>query len=183
MKPVLPACLVAIACCAAPWIAAAQEFDPVARDGALDAVRRNEAREAPACRVDRPDALADGRLHIRPGETLCLALRLRDGRLEPVALVDTAGAADALVASARLEGGRTMLTLVNPLAQRLRYQAWLRRQGSDRLAYTSSCAVLSGHRMAFEDWPFAVDELVLAGFELEPEFEADGRTPRVMECR
>ena len=89
---------------------------------------------------------------------------------------------DALVVSARLQDGRTFLTLVNPMGDLLRYKAWMRRAGSGRFDYTSSCPVLSKHRLAFEDWPFAIDELVLAGFELEPEVAAGGDKIR-MECR
>jgi hypothetical protein len=174
--------LATVLCCAASTSAAADDVDPVVKAAAVDASRRNEAREPPACQVDRPDALSDGRLHLRPGDRLCVTLRLSERRVEPVALVKSTEAADALVVTARLQGGRTFLALVNPLGESLRYKAWMRRAGKGMLEYTSSCPVLSGHRLAFEDWPFAIDELVLAAFELEAEVDTDDKLMRV-ECR
>ncbi len=169
------------------WCAAASV---IAADGAASApavgVAGQPAREAPACQVDRPDALVGERVHIRPGETLCIRMVARDGRLVPEALVAAPDAADAVIATAaRTDDVQTMLTIANPFSQLLRYKAWLRRPGDaqDRYGYTSSCPVIANHGKAFELWPYPVAELVLADFSLEPALEADGKTERPLTCR
>jgi hypothetical protein len=175
----LPAATVA----AAPASSASDAgFAPSAVAGVRDAVRRNQAGETPACRTDRADAIVDGRIHLRPGETLCVRLRLDDGRVEAVGLVAGDAAADALVVTARQEGGRTFLTLTNPLPQRLRYRAWMRLPRADAFRYTSSCPVLSDHRIGFEDWPFPIDEFALGDFAQEQD-DAAGGSMSHMECR
>ena len=170
-----------IPCCAAISAPLPGGLEPAVAASAVGAVRPAAAAVVPACRVDRTDALADGKIRIRAGETLCVRLRLVDGRPEPVALVGGAEAADALVISMSPDRDHTSLTLKNPLPQLLRYRASLRKEAGGPLRYTSSCPVLSNGRMAFEDWPYAIDEFVLSGFELEPEF-ADS-APRPIVCR
>jgi hypothetical protein len=126
-------------CCAA--ISASNGFDPGASASAVEAVKQSQAGVVPACVVDRADALVDGQVRIRPGETPCIRVRLNDDRPELVALVDGADAADALVITASLSQGRTLRTLKNPLSQWLRYRACVRVGG--QLSYTSSCPVMS----------------------------------------
>ena len=153
-------------------------FAPSAEAAALDAVKRN-GHETPACRTDRADAIVDGRIHVRAGETLCVTLKLDGNHASAMGLVDGAASRDALVVTARQEDGRTFLTLVNPLRGWLRYHAWMRRPGADGLRYTSSCPVMSDHRVGFEDWPFPIDELALGDFTVEP--AAAGKEQ--VECR
>lgn len=153
-------------------------FAPSAEAAVLDAVKRN-GHETPACRTDRADAIVDGRIHVRAGETLCVALRVDGNRASAVGLVNGAASRDALVVTARQDDGRTFLTLVNPLRGWLRYRAWMLRSDSDGFIYTSSCPVMSDHRVGFEDWPFTIDELALGDFTLEP---ATGGKEQV-ECR
>lgn len=202
MKLLFAACAVALSCCNAANAALVEPVEPVAAvtpgasasaltdsgfapsaaSAVLEAVRRNQVHEAPACRTDRADAIADGRIHVRPGETLCVRLQLDGDAVKAIELVDAAASGDALVISARLEDGRTFLTLVNPLRRWLRYHAWMQRRGTPGFRYTSSCPVLSNHRVGFEDWPFPIDELALGDFTLEPAGEESAPT-RQMECR
>ena len=145
---------------------------------ALEAPRA--ATDGKLCTLHRADALGDGAVRIRPGETLCVQLRIVDGRPQPVGLVGAEAGADALVITASLDNGRTTLTLRNPLRQWLRYQAFMRPAADGQLRYTSSCPVMSNHRLAFEDWPYPITEFVLTSFEIEP--APDGADPPRMSC-
>jgi len=190
-------CALVLACCtaanatavlpAAPAAPPASDpagggFAPSAASAALDAVRRNAAREAPACRVDRTDAIVAGRIHVRVGETLCVTLRVDGDHALPAGLVAADASADVLVVAARQEGGRTFLTLTNPLPRWVRYRAWMHRPGAPGFGYTSSCPVMSDHRVGFEDWPYAIDEFALGDFTLEPA-GTEGGPRRQVECR
>ena len=157
-------------------------FAPSAEAAALDAARHNAAGERPVCRTDRAGAILDGRVHVRPGETLCIGLRVVGERVEPAGLVGSAASRDALVVTARQEDGRTFLTLINPLPRWLRYRAWMRPAGEGGFRYTSSCPVMSGHHLGFEDWPDLIDELALGDFTLDPA-DMDGVPARRVECR
>lgn len=175
-------CVAASAATVAPAASAADggEFDPAFAASAVEAVRKSSDGVAPACQVGRPSALVDGQVRIRLGETLCVRLQVVDGRPVPVALVGAADLADALVITMSLNTGRTFLILKNPLADWLRYRAYM-RVGAGELRYTSSCPVMSKHRMAFEDWPYAIDEFVLSGFAIEPDPETS--SDRQVSCR
>ena len=178
MKTIAGTSLALLCCCAAANGVSPVDPDPTTVLPALDAARA--AADRPACRLDRADALVDGAVRIRPGETLCVALRLVDGRPRPVRLVGVEAGADALVITASLDNGRTMLTLRNPLGQWLRYQAFMRPAADGELRYTSSCPVMSNHRLAFEDWPYPITEFVLTGFEIEP--APEGADPVQVSC-
>ena len=181
MKIAAGAWLALVSCCAAAADSSTGGFEPSSTASAVEAARQSAEGVVPACALDRPGAVATGQVRIRTGETLCVRLRVADGRPEPVALVGAADAADALVITASLDRGRTYLTLKNPLGQWLRYRAYMRVGADANLRYTSSCPVMSNHRMAFEDWPFVIDEFVLTAFEIEP--GSDGADPRQVSCR
>ncbi len=183
MKTAALAWLALFCCVAVPLTAraASPEDEKFVQQLSLDITKRSQSGEAPACQVDRPEALAGGRVNIRPGETLCL--RLRDGRPEPVALAEAKDAAETLVVSAWQQGGFTILTVKNPLSHWMRYRAWIQRHGRDATEYTSTCPVMDRHRVGIEYWNYAIDEVVLSGFELEPDPDPASKAAPRMECR
>ena len=125
------------------------------------------ADAAPACQMARESALAAGRVSIRPGETLCIRLRVSGQRVDAGALVSGADAAGALVLKASKEDKGTLLVLKNPLGATLRYRVYLSRPMRVESTYTSSCPI-TAHGSNFESWPYAVGEIVLSDFELLP---------------
>ena len=178
MKTFAATSLALLCCCAAANTVSSVDPEPTTPLPALEAPRA--ATDGKLCTLHRADALGDGAVRIRPGETLCVQLRIVDGRPQPVGLVGAEAGADALVITASLDNGRTTLTLRNPLGQWLRYQAFMRPAADGQLRYTSSCPVMSNHRLAFEDWPYPITEFVLTSFEIEP--APDGADPPRMSC-
>ena len=126
------------------------------------------AADALACKPGRESALADGRVTIRPGETLCVRLRAGDRQVAAEAVVSAADAAGALVVELSEQGGNTMLTLKNPLGGTLRYRARLASPARPEGMSTSTCPVMA-HLTNFETWPGSVGAIVLSDFELLPE--------------
>jgi hypothetical protein len=116
---------------------------------------------------ERPDALVNGVIHIRPGETLCIQLRTDGEVVTPVALVSNSSP-DTLVLTLAQDSSGTLLTVRNPLSVLLRYQAAIRIPGRSDSHRTSTCPVLS-HRFAMENWPQKIDEITLSGFRTEDE--------------
>ncbi|MHA6205400.1 hypothetical protein ACXU4B_13320 [Dyella soli] len=131
----------------------------------------------PACEPGHEDALTDGVIRIRPGETLCVSLDATGDSVTPKAIVPAGDPASLLVLRFWQEPGSSQmfLSVHSPLADDLRYKAFMVRSGSLRQEYTSSCPVLS-HRFGIENWPFAISELRITGLVAL-------RGARHMECR
>jgi len=138
-----------------------------------------DAAEAPrpACQSGHDAALRDGVVTIRPGQTVCVQLRLDGSVVVPETIVSVADPESTLILKAWLDADNsdTFLTLHNPLDVFLRYEASMLVPSASRHEYTSSCPVLS-RRLSMEHWPYPIDELTLRHFSAEPESET-------IECR
>ena len=163
---------------AAVFLASCKSPAPALTQSSLERVGlRTAAEPVPECESGHDAALSDGVLTFRPGETICVRLEVREDTVVPAEVVSTSSAESTLVVKAWIEPGstETFLSLHNPLASYLRYQAHLVRAGSEQSEYTSSCPVLSG-RLAVEQWPYAIRTFILSDFRLIPESDE-------MECR
>jgi hypothetical protein len=130
-----------------------------------------EATEAPVprCGPARADALRDGVVTIRPGETVCVAAVATGDVVDPVGVVTSDGDATArIVLRSWRKGDGVFLTIHNPFSRFLKYRAGMLLPGEARHRATSSCPVL-GNRLSLEHWPHPVDEISLAGFRLLPD--------------
>ena len=144
---------------------------------AVNAALSTAKEGKPACAAGHDNALADGTVTIKPGETICVELQMRGDRIIPVAVVSVANQDSTLVLKAWNEPGKpdTFLTLHNPMDVSIRYEAQMLLPVKSHAEYTSSCPVMS-RRFALEHWPYAITELTLSNFRVEPE-------SNTMECR
>jgi hypothetical protein len=124
----------------------------------------------PSCQSGHEGALSGGALTILPGETICVSLQVRGDSVVPGAVVSSANPENTLIVRFWQEAGSgaTFLTLHNPLATYLGYQAHLLRLGASQREYTTSCPVLS-RRVGIEQWPYQVSEITLSNFASLPE--------------
>lgn len=123
---------------------------------------------APSCEPGHGDALVNGAVTIRPGQTLCIRLKVEGDVVRPEAVVSSRDSANTLVLRMRDEPGTgtTFLYLYNPLSRNLLYDAVLSKQGKTQAEHTSTCPVLSS-RMGFEYWTYYfVSRLTLTQFKL-----------------
>ena len=127
----------------------------------------NDAR--PTCTSGHEDAVSDGVVSIRPGETICINLEAR-GRVVSISGVTSVESESTLMLDFRRESNPASMVLRvwNPFESFLRYKANMLLPGASKYEYTSSCPVLS-KRLAFEQWPHPIVTLKLSGFELIPE--------------
>jgi hypothetical protein len=129
----------------------------------------------PSCQPGHESALANGTVAIRPGETICLSLQVKGDVIALVQVVTPPDPKDVLVL--RLwqdpQTNETFLTINNPLATFIQYEAALLRPGSSQAEATSSCDVLS-HRIGLEQWPYPISELILKNFKSLPESKSVG---------
>ena len=123
----------------------------------------------PTCEPAHEGALAGGALTILPGETICVSLKVQGDSVVPDAVVSSISPESTLVVRLWQEpgSGATFLTLHNPLATYLGYQAHLLRPGASQREYTTSCPVLS-RRVGIEQWPYQVREITLSNFASLP---------------
>jgi hypothetical protein len=135
------------------------------------------AEPVPACQSGHDDALSNGMITIRPGETICVVLEVKGTSVSATRVVTSANPQNTLVVKFWQEPGTNdmFLSVHNPLNSYLRYQAEMLRSGSLQYAYTSSCPVLS-RRLGIENWPFQIAVLNLSNFKVLP----DSNT---MECK
>ena len=108
------------------------------------------ATEAPAYRAGREPALADGRVTVRPGATLCVRLRASGRQVRAEAVVSGVDVAGVLVAELSEQGGSAMLSLQNPLdgtlGYRARRQPGLRATAFQARSTTTSLTCITGCR-------------------------------------
>ena len=159
LKTVTPCSLALFVCCSA---ASAQG----------PAAPPKPSGDVPVCQSGRETALVDGRLHIRPGETLCIRLHPQGDAMAIDAVVSGPVTPGVLTLQASRDGTGTMLVLKNSLALPLKYRAWLRRPMRTTYEYTSSCPI-EARLAAYESWRYGVDELVLSDFKVPT--DSDGR--------
>jgi len=131
---------------------------------------RTVAEPQPACQSGHDNALSNGVITIRPGETICVELQENGVSVIPKRVVASATSQDTLVVKFWQETGTNnmFLSVRNPLHRFLRYRAEMARPGSLQYQYTSSCPVLSG-RISIENWPFPITALNLSNFETLPD--------------
>lgn len=159
MKIVTSSSLALLVCCT---VASAQE----------PATTPPPTGDAVVCPTGRESALVDGRLHIRPGETLCVRLRPQGDAMVIDAVVSGSATPGVLTLQAsRIDTG-TMLVLKSSLPMSLKYRAWLRRPMRTAYEYTSSCPI-EARSAAYESWPDGVDELVLGDFKVPAQGDAN----------
>lgn len=116
----------------------------------------------PACQPGHASALANGEVHVSPGDTICVRLKVIGNVVAPVAIVEHFDPTNTLVVRMwySQKDSATYLYLHNPLHLFLRYQADIRRPGSNQLQYTDTCPVLD-QRVGFEQWPYFIDTIVI----------------------
>ena len=145
-----------------------------------------QAAEAPkpACESGHEAALNDGVVTIRPGQVVCVQLRVESDAIVPVAIVSESNLDSTLVLKSWIEAASsdTFLTLHNPLDLLLRYEANMVRLNEAQAEYTSSCPVLS-LRLSLEHWPYPISELRLSNFSIEPVDAADSPNSMTIHCR
>jgi hypothetical protein len=148
-----------------------------AESPAAEAALKTAEDGPPACESGHDDALRDGVVTTRPGETICVELQVHGNKVSPVAAVSVANSDSTLVLRAWNEPGKpdTFLSVHNPLNVFLRYEARMLVPGETQVEYTSSCPVMS-RRFGIERWPYAINAITLAEFKAIPE-------SNTMECR
>lgn len=116
----------------------------------------------PDCQPGHAAALANGEVHVAPGDTICVRLTVVGNVVAPVAVVEKFDPANTLVVRMwySQKDRATYLYLHNPLHRYLRYEADVQRHGSGPFRYTDTCPVLD-RRVGFEQWPYAIDALVI----------------------
>ena len=126
----------------------------------------------PACEAGHDDALTTGVLTIRPGQTICVQLRVDGDKVVPLAVVSIDGASNTLIVKSwsEADGPETFLSIYNPLDTFLRFELNMHLPGARKPKYTSSCPALPGGS-GNEQWPFQVDAFSMSGFRLLPESE------------
>ena len=67
----------------------------------------------------------------------------------------------------RSANGVLILMVTNASPQFLLYRARIARTGADRPLPTSVCPVQPGGRVGIENWPSAIDHVILYGFRYE----------------
>jgi len=141
------------------------------RSQITESVARKAVKEpAPDCEAGHKDALYNGTIFIRPGEVICVRLKMLGSVVVPAEIVEKGGPADTLIIRMWQEKGdqATYLYIHNPLGRLLVYDASMLRLGASTFQHTSTCPVLS-HRIAFEQWPYPIATLVLANFVTKPD--------------
>lgn len=140
----------AAGCAATPYTTAAS--------AAVEAVEAG----VPACEPGHEGALSNGVVTIRPGETICLAMREDGSTPRPTGVVATgSGSASTIVLRSWQSGEGVFLTAHNPFPEQVKYRAGVLIPGEQHFRRTSSCPVLSNH-MSLEHWPHPIVALVLA---------------------
>jgi hypothetical protein len=124
----------------------------------------------PACQPGHKDALYNGTVFIKPGEVICVRLKVLGKSVVPESIVEQGGPTDTLIIRLWQEtGGKaTYLYIHNPLHEFLVYDASMLRPGATVFRHTSTCPVLSG-RVAFEQWPYPISTLALTNFVTTPD--------------
>ena len=125
----------------------------------------------PSCEPGHHQALSNGLLHIKPGQTVCVQLKVLGNVVVPSVVVGpNAESSGTLIVRAWPDPrtNATYLYIHNPLERLLQYNASMLRSGSLQWEHTSTCAVLP-HRVGFEQWPYPINEFKLGDFVVLPE--------------
>ena len=127
-------------------------------------------QQIPTCQAGHEASLAGGAVTILPGDVICISIRIEEGLVVPVGIVDKNDDGNAVVIRLWREPGHgvTFLSVHNPLSKFLTYKAYIKRANSADREYTSTCPVL-GRLDAYEQWPYQVNEITLSDFALIPE--------------
>ncbi len=116
-----------------------------------------------------PVVASNGRVTIRLGEEITLAMRIENGVIQGwesvPASTDMAGKITLSLSQEHPPG--VMLTVKSGLKQDLKFNLGMRMPEQEGLYKTSSCPLRAG-LMLFESWPHPVVELTLASFRFLP---------------
>ncbi len=126
----------------------------------------------PNCEPGHESSLSDGTITIRPGQIICVTVKVQGNSVVPLSVVSSEEPGKTVILKFWQEPSSNdmVLTVHNPLATFLRYRAYMLRPGASRREYTTSCPVLS-ERFGLEHWPHAISQVTLANFESLPESE------------
>jgi len=145
--------------------------DPEAR--AEQVMSRVAKEPVPSCETGHSEALANGVITIKPGQTICVSFQAQGDILVPTAIVEASEKKETLVIRFWKEdsAGDMFLALFNPFPSPLRYEAYMLLPDSSQHQHTSTCPVLSRRRNV-EFWNIPVTELTISNFKLLPESQA-----------
>ena len=129
---------------------------------------RASTEAVPVCETAHPGVLAKGIVTLKPGETVCLSLRVIGNSVVPTASTQSHDPKNTLVLKAWYEAGATFLVVYNPLPEFLGYQAALQQSVGAQSQHTSVCSVLPLRR-GIERWPYPIAALSLSEFKLLPD--------------
>lgn len=122
----------------------------------------------PTCTPGHDDALSSGVVTIRPGETLCLAVRAEETAVVPIGVLSSPGGETPMIVVRAWQepgGVDVFLSTHNPFAENLKYRAGMLLPAEQRHHSTSTCAVIA-NGVGVESWPHAITEIILADFRL-----------------
>jgi len=123
-------------------------------------------------RFDGPSPIVQAAfLNIFPGETLNIEAELEGDRLVSLRAVESISKpSQTLVLKMWQEPAKpdTYLRITNPFPAMIKYRAGMMLPDREDLLKTSSCPVMSDGGSAFEHWPQAIFQLVLADFRVLP---------------
>jgi hypothetical protein len=134
------------------------------------AILRTFKQAPPACESGHADALVDGKLTIKVGDTICLRVKQNGNEIEPLSVATSATDGDTIVLKfwqiAETKG--MALQVYSPFDKLFRYQALMLLPGESNYRATSTCSVLA-KLSSIEQWDHPIKELKLANFKLLPD--------------
>jgi hypothetical protein len=113
-------------------------------------------------------------LEIRPGETMCWEIPVRDEAMDPFAMEPDAADADRTIVVKMWQDGagrNTFLTFHNPFDRPLKYRTQMMRPDSEDFEPTTACGV-NGRHFTIEQWPQTIMAIRIADAEFVDEDEA-----------
>ena len=142
----------------------AEPSDP--EQTANEIILRESSKSVPVCESGHAQALSNGVLTIKPGETICVLLHVQGKSVVAKTVVESSSRESTLVVKFWREpaAGEWFLELYNPLGGYLRYQAAMVSPDASKNGHTSTCPVLS-RRRGFEYWNYPITQLALSDFE------------------
>jgi hypothetical protein len=114
------------------------------------------------CQTSRSEALVDGVVAIRPGETLCVQLQPNGDSITAAALTDRGGH-DVLIVKLLNGKGGTTLYVQNPMGTSLCYAVLVKLPGKSNTLSARVGSPLS-HNTAVEGWAQPIEEVRLSKF-------------------
>jgi hypothetical protein len=137
--------------------------DPASK---VERVAIEVAKTSPAkCLMERPAALTKNVVLMRPGETICVDVEVRDQAIFARGLVATP-TDSTLIFQAWRDGADTFLRVQHSLDVSLRYEAVMAPAGEEmKMERTSTCPVMP-KMFSLEHWPYPVVVMAFSEFSV-----------------